>query len=181
MADAITTKEAALAFLKFDSRLDDIVKEGMENGLNFAAEVAGREYMEGGARDPFVDPPNPPPGPLKIRTGKLRRGIKIAKPKKKGQAFIGGLRNDVPYAAIHEFGGRTGAHFIAAREADTLAFVGRDGNLVFREVVFHPGSNIPPRPYFTPALEDSQEQIDKEITEAMVRGMEEALEAGARF
>jgi phage gpG-like protein len=190
---AITTKEAALALLKFDSRLDDLVKEGMENGLNYAAGVAATEYMEGGSRTfGFVgldgggvaaigDPPNPPPGPLKIRTGKLRRGIKVVKPRKKGMAFIGGLSNNVPYAAIHEFGGKTAGHFIAARKADKLAFPGRDGNMVFREVVFHPGSKIPARPYLTPAIEDSEEFVDKEITESMIRGIEEALDAGGRF
>jgi phage gpG-like protein len=175
-AGAITTKQAAAALMRFDSRLDALVTTGMNNGLNYALKVATTKYMVGGrSRDPFIDPPNPAPGPLKIRSGALRRGAKVARAKKSGNVYVGGLKNDVPYAAIHEFGGQTRAHFIEAREADTLAFIGRDGNMVFREVVFHPGSKIPARPSFTPALEESQEKIDQEITLSMIRGVEDAL------
>lgn len=59
-------------------------------------------------------------------------------------AWIG---SHLPYAAIHQMGGTTGAHVILPRNKKALAFNGR---VVKR--VNHPGSKIPARPYlpFTP-------------------------------
>ena len=62
---------------------------------------------------------------------------------------------DLPYAAIHQFGGRTKAHKITAGPGKAIPYAGG-----FYRSVNHPGSNIPPRPYFpvingklTPAAE----------------------------
>lgn len=66
------------------------------------------------------------------------------------------VSNPMPYAAIHQFGGKTAAHKIVPRRAKALAFNG----VVVRSVN-HPGSNIPARPFFpvlngklTPAAEE---------------------------
>lgn len=170
----ISPEEAARGFKTFEGKMDGLIIGGMNTGLNRAAKLAVTTYMEGGSsRDPFVDPPNPPPGPLKIRSGNLRRKMKIVNASRRGNGeYVGGLANNAEYAAIHEFGGRTSAHFIEAREADTLAFIGRDGNLVFREVVFHPGSEIPARPFLSPALEDAVPVIENEIGISLVFGIE---------
>lgn len=175
-ASAITPQQAASALLRFDQYRDQLVFEGMNNGLNFALELSITKFMVGGtSRDPIEDPPNAPPGPLKIRSGNLRQRMKRVDTERQGDLYVGGLSNDAKYAAIHEFGGRTGAHFIEAREADTLAFVGRDGNMVFREAVFHPGSNIPARPYMEPALEAAKDTIMEDIAASLTRGVERAI------
>jgi len=60
----------------------------------------------------------------------------------------------VPYGAIHEYGGTTKPHVIVPKRASVLSFGGR-----FYKKVNHPGSNIPARPYLTPALTGSQDKI----------------------
>lgn len=64
----------------------------------------------------------------------------------------------IPYAAIHEFGGKTSAHEIRPRLSSSLKFNigGRD---VFAKRVMHPGSNIPARPYLRPAIEQSRQEL----------------------
>lgn len=58
------------------------------------------------------------------------------------------VSTDRPYAAIHQFGGRTGPHKITPRRKKALAFTSaKFGNVVVRGVN-HPGSNIPARPFF---------------------------------
>ncbi len=53
------------------------------------------------------------------------------------------LSNPMPYAAIHQFGGRTAPHRIVPRKGKALKFGGK-----FFAAVNHPGSNIPARPFF---------------------------------
>ncbi len=75
-----------------------------------------------------------------------------------GRVFI----DDVPYAAIQEYGGRTPPHEIVPVNASVLAFMapgalglssgGGSNALVFAKKVNHPGSNIPERTYARLAL-----------------------------
>ena len=58
---------------------------------------------------------------------------------------------EVPYGAIHEFGGTTRAHLIAAKSAFALAFTVGD-RLVFARHVNHPGSHVPERSFLRSAL-----------------------------
>jgi phage virion morphogenesis protein len=65
------------------------------------------------------------------------------------------VSNPTPYAAIHQFGGKTRPHVIEPKFKKALAFNGG----VYAKVN-HPGSNIPARPFFpvqngklTPAAE----------------------------
>lgn len=64
--------------------------------------------------------------------------------------------SEVPYASIHNRGGKTKAHEIRARRGKALKFAGRGGD-VYRRKVNHPGSNIPKRQF----IGHSQELIDK--------------------
>lgn len=52
------------------------------------------------------------------------------------------ISNNMPYAAIHQFGGKTRPHVILPKYKKALAF----GGGVFKKVN-HPGSDIPARPY----------------------------------
>lgn len=78
---------------------------------------------------------------------------------------------DVKYAAIQEYGGKTGAHEILPAKARALAFV-VDGALHFARRVEHPGSVIPERSYLRSALEDMKD----EIVEALAGAASEAWE-----
>lgn len=52
------------------------------------------------------------------------------------------IGSNKPYAAIHQFGGKTRPHTIRPTKGKVLAFGGR-----FARQVNHPGSDIPARPY----------------------------------
>jgi phage gpG-like protein len=111
---------------------------------------------------------------LKVDTGRLRGsfGVPVVSP----DGTRGSIGTDVEYARIHEYGGTTRPHLIAAKRAKTLAFVpgsfygpvrrtskGRffkgDFGPVYPRFVKHPGSIIMARPYLRPALNDSLEDI----------------------
>lgn len=64
----------------------------------------------------------------------------------------GAVGSSVPYAAIHQFGGKTGPSIIRPRNGRALAFFA-GGRVLVRRAVRHPGSRIPARPYF-PFLAD---------------------------
>jgi phage gpG-like protein len=53
---------------------------------------------------------------------------------------------DRPYAAIHQLGGQTRAHIIRPKFKGALHWGGKGGPVV--KSVNHPGSKIPPRPFF---------------------------------
>ncbi len=56
------------------------------------------------------------------------------------------MTDKLPYARIHNFGGRTKPHEIKARNKKSLRFMA-GGVPVMRKKVNHPGSIIPARPY----------------------------------
>lgn len=87
---------------------------------------------------------------LKRQTGRLATSIR-SNVEQTSDGYIVRVGSDVPYAAIHEFGGRTKPHDIRPKKGTSLFFkVG--GSDVFAKVVHHPGSVIPERPYFRPAI-----------------------------
>lgn len=60
--------------------------------------------------------------------------------------------SNLPYARIHQEGGRTSPHVIRPKRKKALAFGG-----VVRKKVNHPGSEIPARPYLGVSVEDMEE------------------------
>jgi phage gpG-like protein len=79
--------------------------------------------------------------------------------------------SNVPYAAIHEFGGRTPPHDIVPKRASVLSFM-LGGNRVFAKVVHHPGSTIPARPYIRPAIAENRVKLESGIRESVARMLE---------
>ena len=69
-----------------------------------------------------------------------------------------GSFGDVKYAAIQEYGGKTGAHEILPGKASVLAFVA-DGAMHFARRVEHPGSLIPERSYLRSSLDEMSAEI----------------------
>ena len=78
---------------------------------------------------------------------------------------------DVKYAAIQEYGGKTGAHEILPSKASVLAFV-TDGAMHFARRVEHPGSLIPERSY----LRSSLDEMSAEIVAALAAAASESWE-----
>lgn len=60
-----------------------------------------------------------------------------------------------------EFG--TDKHTIKAKHAKKLAFIGRDGNLVYKKHVIHPG--IAAKPFMEPAANKAETFLDEVISE----------------
>jgi len=159
----LTPKQAARMLLNFEKKLDRVVIRAFNVGLRQAHKAALKNpSMQGLGKGKNARPPNPPPGPLGIRTGRLRRAVDINKAKKVGDKWIGGLKVDLnaaPYGAIHEFGGTTSAHVIRPVNKSILSWMGPGGVRVFARKVNHPGSRIPARPYLGPALKRTAPQI----------------------
>jgi phage virion morphogenesis protein len=59
------------------------------------------------------------------------------------------IGSNVPYAAIHQFGGQTRPHTIRPRDKKALAFTGKHGKQGVKSV-HRPGSKIPARPCLPP-------------------------------
>jgi phage gpG-like protein len=105
-------------------------------------------------------------GVLNARSGALQASI-VADMLANGdgvQASVGS-NGDVKYAAIQEFGGRTGAHEILPAKAEALAFVA-SGALRFARRVEHPGSLIPERSYLRSSLDEMSDEIVSALAEA---------------
>jgi phage gpG-like protein len=69
-----------------------------------------------------------------------------------------GSYGDVKYAAIQEYGGKTGAHEILPYKAGALAFLA-GGAIHFARRVEHPGSVIPERSYLRSSLDEMSAEI----------------------
>jgi phage gpG-like protein len=84
-----------------------------------------------------------------------------------------GSEGDVKYAAIQEYGGKTGAHEILPVKGDVLAFVAGDGQHFARRIE-HPGSVIPERSYLRSSLEDMKDEILSALASTAAEAWESA-------
>ena len=84
-----------------------------------------------------------------------------------------GSFGDVKYAAIQEYGGRTGAHEILPDKAQLLAFFA-DGAIRFARKIEHPGSVIPERSYLRSSLEEMQAEIETALAATASEAWEDA-------
>jgi phage gpG-like protein len=73
--------------------------------------------------------------------------------------------DDVKYAAIQEYGGRTAAHEILPDKAQALAFL-VGGAPRFARRVEHPGSAVPARGYLSATLAEMRDEIIAELSSA---------------
>lgn len=144
-----TMADVPTVFERLMQEIDKAVLEGCRRGSRYAQKLAITKYMEGAAkgaksgRDRLTNPPNPPPGPLKKRSGDLARAVDIVEPKLLGDTVLVGLKVDLakaPYGRIHEKGG----------------YAGRGRSV-----------RIPARPYLRPALNDSVHVIQSMIAERL--------------
>ena len=107
---------------------------------------------------------------LNVRTGALRRSI-FGKVEDEPTRVVGKVASsgDVKYAAIHEFGGKTAAHEIVAKNGQALAFM-MGGKQVFFKKVNHPGSTMPERSFLRSSLGEMKDEIIGGIREAVAEG-----------
>lgn len=155
----MTPKEAAAALKKFREQRPKIVLKVLNEALRYGLKQAVTFHMEPLGRGEDAQPPNPPPGPLGIRSGKLRRATGMIPGTQTGGGYSGGLKYDLtaaPYGAIHEYGGRTKAHEIKVKNKKALHWIDDTGADRFAIRVMHPGSDIPARPVLQPALKDAE-------------------------
>lgn len=108
---------------------------------------------------------------LNRKSGRLMRSIG-SKVEQSAKAVFGVVfqSSDVPYGAIHEFGGRTAAHVILPKKASVLAFNWKGANVFFRRVN-HPGSVFPERSYMRSGLRDMSTEISLGLKAAVVEGL----------
>lgn len=96
-----------------------------------------------GGQRPAPWPPRADGRPATLyRTGALRHSIRLAITARRAL-----ITTDRLYAAIHQFGGRTRPQVIKPRRARALRWQTPDGP-AFARSVRHPGSRVPPRPFF---------------------------------
>lgn len=118
-----------------------------------------------------------PAGPrrLGVGHGTLRRSIRS---ERRGDGVAVGTH--MPYAAIHEFGGRTKPHDIKPRVAKALRFR-QGGKEVFRRKVRHPGSHIPARPHRRPAVQSVWPVLQRVFAGKLEDAMKASLAIGNRI
>ena len=105
---------------------------------------------------------------LNRKTGRLARSIG-SRVEETANLIVGIVfqSSDVPYGAIHEFGGKTAAHIIRPKKASVLRFWDKAGNKVFAKSVNHPGSVMPERSYLRSSLRDFSTEISLGLKEAV--------------
>jgi hypothetical protein len=110
---------------------------------------------------------------LHRRSGALIGAVRqeLSSAKQASALSVGFDADAVPYGAIQEFGGRTRAHLIAAKNARALAF-SLGGKLVFAKQVNHPGSVLPERSFLRSALAALAPAALAEIDQAVAEEIE---------
>ena len=111
-------------------------------------------------------------GVLDARSGALRTSI-VADVASDADGFRAsvGSNGDVKYAAIQEYGGRTGAHEILPAKAQALAFVVGAAQRFARKIE-HPGSVIPERSYLRASLDEMSNEIETALAAAAAEALD---------
>lgn len=151
----------------FQRRQMAAIKRGGDEGIRYIQSLAQTRYISSaGGR------PNPPPGPLKRRSGRLAKAIRRIGPTIEGDRMIVGLDLSgaaARYGYTHEYGGRR-AYTIRPVRKKVLRFIARDGTEVFAREVRHPP--LAARPFLYPA--------GREGSPFMARRIDHHLDALAR-
>lgn len=104
---------------------------------------------------------------LNARSGRLQQALVLEAEGNAAQVNVQiGVSDDVPYAAILEYGGQTKAHIIQTSNAKMLAFMGQ-GKTVFCQQVQLPGAVIPAFAYMGKGLVTQRESIVSSMSAAV--------------
>lgn len=112
---------------------------------------------------------------LKVKTGALRSSVTVQGPVVEGGVIRGSV--GIPEGPTHGYamiqtlgtGGRAWEIINVKRKA--LAWAGADGKMAFARRVMHPP--LPPRPFVRPALEESREEIIRELAQIVADVLKE--------
>ena len=174
---ALTLRQAADAFRRYGEQVPVVIASRLDKLTIAAQRLSVTQFMQGLGSGKNARPANPPPGPLGIRSGRLRRAVRRVKAYKEGTSWVAGLyadTNEVAYAG-HETGMRPGAHIIIPVKRKALHWGGDGGP--FAKIVRHPGSRIPARPYMRPALEIAA-GIHVPLIESDLKALEDRILGG---
>lgn len=155
---------AAQALERFNALYKKTVLHEIDRATALAVRLSVSKYMEGGGGGA---PANPPPGPLKIRSGKLRRSVRQVKATYRGGVYKGGIKSGgagLIHPAVHEKGGRR-RYIIRPRSKKVLSWIGRDGKRRFARFVRR--RPLKPRPYLKPALAEVAPSLVKNVDHAL--------------
>lgn len=115
---------------------------------------------------------------IRIRSGlKVRSGSLLNSIQKEVLTIDGNVAGkvgpeNIPYAAIHEYGGTIPARRIEPRHTKALKWLGTGGQFFFSKGHDIPASNIPARPYLEPAYDDNIDQIREKFLNFISKKME---------
>lgn len=122
--------------------------------------------------------------PLRVKTGRLLASIGHEFTASGAMALGIVYSRDVPYNRLLEYGGRTAPHPIVAKNARALRFIApamlplkggpRTQDIVFRESVMHPGSQMPEFAFMRRPLAQMRTEIGNGIKQAALDGMRQA-------
>jgi phage gpG-like protein len=175
-------EQAGIGLAAARDAVQGLLSKASTDFANRAVSTIKQDYLSGG-----VDR-------LKVRTGRLRSSVRFLVAETSSEINIT-FGSDVPYAAIHEFGGKTPAHDIRPKRKRMLRFISpgftgevrrtktgklarrqADGAISFARVVHHPGSKVPARPFLTPGVGDElpafQESMSALLERAALKGIE---------
>lgn len=107
---------------------------------------------------------------LKTRSGALLGSISSDLDDDGSHVTVTAESDDVPYAGILEFGGKTAAHTIVATKAKALAFIA-DGARRFARLVHHPGSSIRATAFMGSALDAMTDEIEGGLKDAVCEAL----------
>lgn len=168
MARGISLLEAAAIMRSFNREKDEAVIRGLDMVGRMALRFAVTEFMQGLGQGKNARPPNPPPGPLGIRSGNLRRAYHAVPARRdRGIGWTVGLTVDLaqaPYGLIHERGG-TIRHPGSSGKLQVFmpraAFGG--GRPVFAMKTKPHPIHIPARPVMQPAMNKAATFAPQEV------------------
>lgn len=163
----MTPAQQAAALELFKVRMVGAALRGLDRGAKLIQRTIVESFSEKG-RDPFEDPPNPAPGPLARRSGGFARSIKALPTTYAQGSYVLVVRASHPAARIHEYGGKTRPHAInPINFPDGVLRFNLNGKVVFAKYVFHPGSDIPARPYMRPGYESAWPKAEEELRKSL--------------
>jgi len=170
MQTKIELTDEAKATLRAVERLPETaiveIARAMQLQTNLTISHIDKEYLS--------FPKDQPPVELGLRsiTGRLSRALHAFDPAVSGQNVSSAIGDNVKYAAIHEFGGRTSPHDITPKSGSALRF--RLGErMVFAKVVHHPGSDIPARAPIQHGILDRLDDYAKAVSDAITNAFKQ--------
>jgi HK97 gp10 family phage protein len=108
-------------------------------------------------------------GVLQQKTGRLAGSIEMSV-QRNGAAVSATVGTDVPYAAIHEYGGMIPAHEILPQSARVLAFPWQGRERFFKRVEL-PAVQMPERSFLRSALAEMEPEIRAAMAAAASRAV----------